>query len=200
MIKNIVFDFGGVLIDWNPRYLYNQLFENKDDMEYFLSEVCNDYWNLQQDAGRPINEATKLLVLQHPQYEEMIRAYYGRWEEMLNGQIKENVDILYKIDKTKYNIYGLTNWSGETFPIAYSKYPFFKEFKGIVVSGDEKMIKPNKDIFYLLLIRYGLKAEDSLFIDDNINNVKTAKDIGFHTLHYSATVNLEQQFKNLGIL
>ena len=200
-IENIVFDFGGVLLDWNPRYLYEKLFNDKEQMEYFLTNVCTDSWNVQQDAGRSLVEATKLLQQQFPEYELMIQRFYDDWEIMLKGEIRENSVLINQLKKKKkYRLFGLTNWSGETFPIALEKYMFLHEFEGIVVSGDEKMIKPDKEIYLLLLNRYNLKAEKSIFIDDNINNIKTAHELGFHTIHLNSNLNLEHRLKELGIL
>jgi 2-haloacid dehalogenase len=199
-IKNIVFDFGGVLVDWNPRYLYKDLFSDPKEMEEFLGTVCTDSWNVQQDAGRSLAEGTKILLDQFPEHDEMIRQFYDGWEVMLRDEIPENTKLLSQFDKQKYRLFGLTNWSGETFPIALDRFEFFKEFEGIVVSGDEKMIKPDEAIFLLLLERYALNAEDSIFIDDNFNNIIAAKTLGFHTIHYTAEFSLEDRFKELGIL
>jgi 2-haloacid dehalogenase len=198
-IKNIIFDFGGVLVDWNPRYLYKDLFEDKSQMEYFLVNVCNESWNQQQDAGRSIAEGNAILQKQFPEYKEMIQLFYEKHDVMLKSEIAENVNLLYRL-KEKYRVFGLTNWSGETFPIALKKFPFFKEFEGIVVSGDEKIIKPDKELFYILLDRYKLKAMDSVFIDDNIKNIESAKDIGFHTIHFSNGVNLADEFNKMNVL
>lgn len=199
-IKNIVFDFGGVLVDWNPRYLYKDLFSDPQEMEEFLATVCTDSWNVQQDAGRSLVEGTKLLQDQFPDHTEMIQQFYDGWEVMLKDEIPENTQLLHRFDKQKYRLFGLTNWSGETFPIALKRFGFFKEFEGIVVSGDEKMIKPDKDIFLLLLERYALNAADSIFIDDNLNNINAAIGLGFHTIHYTPKFSLEDRFKELGIL
>jgi len=199
-IKNIVFDFGGVLVDWNPRYLFKEIFNNDEKMEYFLRNICTESWNIQQDAGRSIAEGTKLLQKQFPEEREMIQKFYDGWEVMLKDEIHENTRLLDKFDREKYRLFGLTNWSGETFPLALDRFDFFKEFEGIVVSGDEKMIKPYDEIYLLLLARYKIKAEDSIFIDDNLNNIKAAINLGFHTIHYTEKINLEDQFIQLGIL
>ena len=199
-IENIVFDFGGVLLDWNPRYLYEKLFNDKEQMESFLSNICNESWNVQQDAGRPLAEATLILQKQFPEYELMIQRFYDDWEIMLKGEISENTVLIDQLKNKKYKLFGLTNWSGETFPIALGKYMFLHEFEGIVVSGDEKLVKPDKEIYFVLLNRYNLEAENSIFIDDNINNIKTANEIGFHTIHLNDKLNLEHHFKQLGIL
>lgn len=199
MIKNIVFDFGGVLVDWNPRYLYKDIFKNDDAMEHFLANICTDEWNVQQDKGRLLSEGTQLLLDQFPQHHEMIKLFYYKWEVMLKGPIQENVNVLHKL-KGNYKLLGLTNWSAETFPIALERFSFFKLFDGIVVSGEEKLIKPDKAIFNLLLNRYTIKAIESIFIDDNINNIKAADALGFQTIHIHNKMNLETELIKRKIL
>lgn len=199
-IKNIIFDFGGVLVDWNPRYLFKDIFNDDEKMEHFLGNICTDSWNVQQDAGRTLADGTKILQEQFPEESEMIQQFYDGWEVMLKDQIPENTKLLSQFDREKFRLWGLTNWSGETFPIALERFDFFKEFEGIVVSGDEKMIKPNEDIYLLLLERYSLKAEESIFIDDNYNNIVAANKLGFQTIHFTANVNLEKRLQELGLL
>ena len=198
-IDAIVFDFGGVLIDWNPRYVFRQLFEDEEKMEWFLSNVCTDEWNVQQDKGRLLHEGTALLKSSHPDHHELIEAYYGRWEEMLKGEISETVEILHELKKN-YKVYGLTNWSAQTFPIAKARFPFLQVFDGIVVSGEEKIIKPDPAIFHLLTDRYGLKPEHSLFIDDNIKNVAAARELHFEAIRFTTAGELRIQLRDLKIL
>ena len=198
-IKNVIFDFGGVLIDWNPEYLFRKEFANESDMNWFLENICTPEWNIQQDAGRPLAEATEILQIEHPEHKEMIELYYGRWEEMLGGIIEDNVRVL-DLLKEKYPLYGLTNWSAETIPIAYSRYDFFNYLEGIVVSGDEKLIKPDPKLYQVLLDRYRLKANESLFIDDNFHNIETARQMGFHTIHFTDNMDLEKVVKEMGVL
>ena len=178
-IKNIVFDFGGVLMDWNPRYLYRSYFKDEEEMEYFLTHVCDNDWNREQDRGRPFAEGIRLLVEQYPRYEEAIRLYGQRWGEMLKGEIPEGVALLRRVKAAGYRVYGLTNWSAETMPIAYERYGFLRLLDGVVVSGEEKVIKPAPRIYRILLDRYGLKAEESVFIDDSPANVEAARQLGF---------------------
>ena len=198
-LQNIIFDFGGVLIDWNPKYLYENVFDTEEEMNYFLENVCRYDWNVFQDAGRPVSEATMLLQEKHPEYSEQISYYYGRWEEMLGGTIDENVKLIKPLKK-RYKLFGLTNWSAETLPIAIDRYSFFKDLDGIVVSGDEKIVKPDPKIYEVLLSRYNLDAESSLFIDDNADNIETANKMGFKTVHFTDKVNLEHLFKSEKII
>lgn len=199
-IKNIIFDFGGVLMDWNPRYYFRTHFNDDEKMEYFLTQVAHNEWNAEQDRGRTLKEGTEFLVAQHPEWEAEIRAYYDNWTTMLRADIPQNVEVLRKLEHTDYQLFGLTNWSNETFPYALENYDFFKIFDGkIVVSGDEKLIKPDPKIWELLLSRYNILAEESVFIDDNEANIAAAKALGFHTVHIKPETDLESELKKLGV-
>ncbi len=200
MKKTIIFDFGGVLINWDPRHLYRKMFEDEAEMEWFLANVCTMDWNLRQDEGRPFAEAVKLLQNEHTTYSDHIQAYHTRWEEMLDGPIEDTVGILYELKEKGYTIYGLTNWSAETFPKALELFEFLHILDGIVVSGTEKLVKPNPAIFELLLQRYNLAAADCVFIDDNAANIKAAKAIGFTTIHFSTPEDLRKRLEQMEIL
>jgi 2-haloacid dehalogenase len=195
-IKNIVFDFGGVLVDWNPRYLYKDHFNDDDKMEAFLKNICTEEWNIEQDRGRLLSEATTELQNKFPEQSEAIALFYGNWKAMLKGEIPGTVALLHKLKK-KYKLYGLTNWSAETIEIAYKRFSFFNDFEGIVVSGVEKLIKPDPRIYQLLLNRYRIKAEDSLFIDDNIHNVNAAKELGFYAIHFENAAQMEAELSKV---
>ena len=199
--STIIFDLGAVLIDWNPRYLYNKIFSTESETEHFLQHICTADWNEEQDAGRALTEATELLVKAHPQYEAQIRAYYGRWKEMLGGVIPETVAILQELkDSQRYKLYALTNWSNETFPIALVSYPFLQWFDGIVVSGREKMRKPYASFYQLLLDRYEVNAKEALFIDDNLRNVTAAEACGIESIHFTSAAQLKQTLTEKAIL
>lgn len=195
-IENIIFDFGGVLVDWNPRHLYRDYFDNEQEMEYFLRHVCTEEWNLEQDRGRPLSEGTRLLQEKYPDFHSMIQLFYDKWEVMLKGDIPETVSLLYQL-KAKYKIYGLTNWSAETIPVAFARFPFFSEFDGIVVSGKEKLIKPDKQIFKVLIDRYNLLAENTVFIDDNEKNINAAREIGMNAIRFENPDQLEEELRLL---
>ncbi len=195
-ISALIFDLGGVLIDWNPAYLYSKIFSREEDMNYFLENICTMEWNEEQDAGRSINDGVAILIDKYPQYKYEIEAYYNRWTEMLGGCFDENVELLYRLKKIDHiQLYALTNWSAETFTIARNKYPFLGLFEGIVVSGFEKTKKPDKKIFDVLLDRYNLNPESSLFIDDNSRNIESASSLGIHTIHYSPSVDLVRKIE-----
>ncbi|WP_345954394.1 HAD family phosphatase [Mucilaginibacter sp. PAMB04168] len=201
MINTIIFDLGAVLIDWNPNHLYNKLIANEEERKHFLTHICSPDWNEEQDAGRSLAEGTAILVQQFPEHEENIRAFYGRWEEMLGGPIAGTVEIFKQLKGSgRYKLYALTNWSAETFEIALQHYDFLNWFDGIVVSGIEKIRKPNPDFYYTLLNRYHVKVEEALFIDDNLRNVKAAEELGIKSLHFQNAAQLEGWFKEQALL
>lgn len=200
LIKNIIFDFGGVVMDWDPRYFFKTYFNDDEKMEYFLENIAHNDWNAEQDRGRSLQEGTEIQVKNHPEWEKEIRAYYDHWTVMLKSDIPENVAVLRKLAKTNYHLFGLTNWSHETFPYALENYDFFELFDGkIVVSGTEKLIKPDPKIWQVLLERYQLNSEESVFIDDNAKNIEVAKELGFITVHVAKEKNLEKQLLDLGV-
>ena len=200
MIETIVFDLGGVLIDWNPRYVFRQIFETEEEIDWFLTEICDSDWNEEQDAGRPLKEATALKVLEFPQHRDAIQAYYGRWEEMLGGAIEGTVEIFRNLKSSgQYQILALTNWSHETFPVAQERFEFLQWFDGIVVSGVEKTRKPKKEIYNILLHRYKVTAEKSVFIDDNKRNIDAAVQLGINGILYENSHQLRSELQSMGI-
>jgi 2-haloacid dehalogenase len=193
-IDAVVFDLGGVLIDWNPRHLYRKLFDGDDlGMERFLTSVCTQPWNEQHDRGRSFSESIAELSTRHPSYEVMIRAYRARWPEMLNGPIDGSVEVLAELVQSGRRLFALTNWSAETFPIALERYEFLRWFDGIIVSGHEGIAKPDVEIFELLLDRFGLTAATTLFIDDTLVNVKAAHLLGLQVLHFLSAEGLREE-------
>ncbi len=200
-VETIIFDLGGVLIDWEPRRLYRKIFDDEKKMEKFLNEICTPEWNVQQDGGRTLKAATDLLVKKHPEFKTEIKAFYGRWEEMLGGPIQSTVDILeYLYKKQNYKLYALTNWSAETFPVALRDFYFLKYFKGILVSGDEKLIKPDPKIYKLILKRYKIKKSTAVFIDDSLKNVEGAEACGIKGIHFKPGGQLKKDLEALGVL
>lgn len=201
-IHTIVFDLGGVLINWNPEYLYRKIMPDAEERAHFLENICTKEWNEQQDAGRPLQEATELLVKEHPSYAEEIRAYYGRWPEMLAGAIEETVGILkHFIESKAYRVYALTNWSAETFPFAQERFEFLQWFEGVLVSGEENMKKPDPAIYRLLQDRYDIEPSHTLFIDDSRPNVEAAAGLGFHTIHFRCPQQLGLELRRkLGVV
>jgi len=200
-IKNVIFDLGGVLIDWNPEYVYLEVFKgDREKMKWFFDKICTMDWNENQDAGYPLQQATEERVKLFPEYEEWIRIYYGRWEEMLGKQIDGTVTILKQlIYNPNYKVVALTNWSAETFPIALERFDFLHWFEGIVVSGTEKMRKPFNEIYVLTLNRFNIEASQSLFIDDNARNIEAAKKMGINTIRFNNPTQLKSELKSLNI-
>lgn len=197
MIKNIIFDFGGVLLDWNPRYLYKSYFNNDEEMEHFLADICNGEWNIRQDAGRPFAEAVKELQAKFPEYAEAIQLYDDDWEKMLKCELPESIDLLKELKFMGYGIYGLTNWSAEKIGYAFANYSFFSLFDGIVVSGVEKVVKPDRKIYEILLERYSLKPGECVFIDDNQDNVDMAKVLGINAIRFDNIGNVKEHLETL---
>lgn len=200
-IEAIIFDLGGVLIDWNPDYVFDKLFADKEKKKFFFENICTSDWNEEQDAGRSLAEATSLLVNKFPEWTFYIEAYYGKWKEMLGGPIHETVSLFKALkDSGKYKIYALTNWSAETFPIALGLYEFLHWFDGRVVSGEERMRKPQEEFYRVLLDRYNLNPATTLFIDDNLRNVKAAEAIGIECIHFQSSEHLSKDLLALQLL
>ena len=201
MINTIIFDLGAVLIDWNPRYMYRTIFTDETEMERFLSEITTSDWNEEQDGGRPLHEGTAFLINKHPEHEENIRAFYGRWDEMLGEAFHDVVEIFRELKESgKYRIYALTNWSAETFPVALERFEFLSWFDGIVVSGTEKMRKPTPEFYHILLDRYQIQADEALFIDDNHRNILAAEKIGIPSIHFTSAEQLKEELNDRDIL
>ena len=197
----VIFDLGGVLIDWNPRYLYRTIFDDEKKMNDFFTDVCTSDWNEEQDGGRSLKDATDELVGRFPGHEENIRAYYGRWEEMLRGPIEGTVEVLKELrDKSDAKLYALTNWSAETFPIALDRFDFLHWFHGRLVSGEEKLRKPFREIYELLIRKFNIDPSAAIYIDDNQRNLTAPKDLGMETIHYVSPEQLREDLVKLGVL
>ena len=200
-IDTIIFDLGGVLIDWNPEYVYLDVFNgDREKMKWFFDNICTHDWNENQDAGYPLAKATEERVALFPEHEELIRMYYGRWVDMLGEAISDTVEILDQlISKKQHKIVALTNWSHETFPIALERFEFLHWFEGIVVSGEEKTRKPFKEIYETTLNRFNIKADQSIFIDDNLRNIEAANTLGINGVHFKSSKLLIDQLKTYNI-
>jgi 2-haloacid dehalogenase len=198
-IDAVVFDFGAVLLEWNPRYLYREMFEDADRVEWFLSEVCPPEWNVEQDRGRTIDEAEVEAIRRHPEMAHEIRAFYGRFQEMIPHAIDESVGALKSLKASGYPVYGLTNFSAETLPPTRERFEFFSLFDGIVVSGEEKVIKPDPEIYRRLIDRYNLTPERTAFIDDSPRNVAAAEAFGIHAHRFEAGPEMLTWARGLGL-
>lgn len=200
-ITTVIFDLGGVLIDWNPAYVFDKLIEDEEKRKYFFENICTADWNEEQDAGRTIKEANEILIAKHPEWKEHIEAYYGRWKEMLGGPIQETVEIFKQLkDTSKFKFYALTNWSAELFPVALELYDFLHWFDGRLVSGEEKMRKPFPEFFQLLLDRFNIKREEAIFIDDNLRNAEAAEKFGLKTIRFQSPEQLKMELQALRLL
>ncbi len=198
-INTVIFDLGGVLVDWNPRYLYRKIFNEEERMEYFLKHICTSDWNEEQDAGRSLKMATETLVAKHPEWENEIRIFYGRWTEMLGGLFDGTVDILHRLKVADYKVYALTNWSAETFPEALKRYDFLNWFEHILVSGKEGVRKPDPRIYEMMLDRFDIHPAMAVFIDDNHRNVLAARQSGIPTIHFQSPEKLEKDLQSMGL-
>jgi len=200
-IDTIIFDLGNVLIQWDPRHLFRKIFGSDEvAMEHFLSVVCTPEWNEEQDRGRLWKDAIAEAVARHPEHESNINAYFDRWSEMIPGEVEGTVKVLAQLRSLGLRLLALTNWSAETFHIAEARFPFLNWFEGIVVSGRERIIKPDPAIFKLIIERYHLSPEKTVFIDDNVRNVDAAEREGLHGIHFQNADELVARLQELGVL
>jgi 2-haloacid dehalogenase len=198
-VQAVVFDLGGVLIDWDPRRLFRTLIPDEAALDRFLSEVCTPQWNHEQDRGRPLAEATVELQRRHPEHADLIAAYYGRWEEMLGGPIHGTVEVLRALHADGLPVYALTNWSAELFPIALARYDFLSLFRGIVVSGEERLAKPEPEFFQILVDRFGVLPRRTVYVDDIAGHVEAARRIGFDALLFTSPDALRAELAARGL-
>lgn len=200
-ISAVVFDLGGVLVDWNPRHLYRKLFPGDEaGMEHFLANVCTPEWNEEQDAGRPFAEGIALLQERHPEHRELIAAYWERWDETCPGPIPGGPELLYEVKAAGQPVYALSNWSAETFPRVADRFPFLEVFDGLVISGRVGVKKPDPAIYRHLLEAYALEPGETLFIDDSARNVDAANDLGLRGLHFESSAQLRRALVASGVL
>ncbi len=201
MITTILFDLGGVLIGWSPIIPYLKAFDgDREKAQWFLDNICTMDWNEEQDAGRTLAEATRVKIAEYPEYEDLIKLYYGEWETMLTGAIEGTVEIFRELKESKkYRIYAITNWSAETFPVAQARYDFLQWFEGISVSGELKMRKPFPEIYQYTLEKYNITPSEAVFIDDNLRNVEAARNLGIHAIHFQNPEQLRVSLSNLGV-
>ncbi|MFB3304045.1 HAD family hydrolase [Pseudomonas sp. AMR01] len=203
-IRAVVFDFGGVLFDWNPQHLYRKLIADDHERQWFLDNICTQAWNTEQDAGRTLAEGTLSLIEQFPHHERLIQAYYDRWHEMLRGPLPDGVAILKALHAANMPLFGLTNWSAETFPYARAHYPFLQHFRDIVVSGEVKLIKPDPAIYHASLAQVrahlpDIQAGEVVFIDDVAGNIDAAVALGWQGIHHVSAERTAARLRELGV-
>ena len=196
----VVFDLGGVLIDWNPRHLYRRLIPDEAELERFVRDVVSPEWNLEHDRGRSFDEGIALLTAAHPEQAELIAAFRDRWPEMLGGPIEPTVRVLDELRTAGVRLLALTNWSAETYPIGQARFPFLAWFEAVIVSGEERIVKPDPAIFRILAERHGLTPERTVFIDDLAANVAAAAALGFRAVRFSDAPALRADLVRFGVL
>jgi 2-haloacid dehalogenase len=197
--KIVVFDLGGVLIDWNPRYLYRTVFTTEAEVEDFLAQVALHEWNLELDRGRAWAETAPELKTRFPHFAEALDAFHDRWPETLGGSIDGTVAILAALDEAGVPLYALTNWSAETFHHARERFAFLDRFRDILVSGVERLVKPDPEIYRRLAARNGFALEDAVFIDDNAANVAGARAVGMQAIRFTSPGELAAELRGLGV-
>lgn len=199
MIDTVIFDIGNVLIPWEPKWLFRQYLASDDEIDRFLTEVDFHAWNAEQDAGRPFREAVATHGARFPHYRHLLEAYAQRWEETLGPPIAGSVALIQHCKSQGYRVLALTNWSHETFPRACEMYPFLGEFEGIVVSGRERVIKPQREIYAVLCQRYGVVPSKAIFIDDSLKNVEAARAFGMSAVLFTEASNTRAELQRLGL-
>lgn len=198
---NIVFDLGNVLLRWDPRFLYRQLFAGDEErMEWFLANICTNEWNIEQDKGRTFEEAVHELAGRHPDHAPHIHAYHERWHETLPGALEGTVAILEELDERGVPLYAITNFNGPKFRETQRRFGFLNIFRDVVVSGEVGMLKPDRDIFELFLARNDLTAGSCLFIDDSRHNVEGSRAVGMDAIHFESPQQLRRDLARRGLL
>tara|TARA_B100002052_G_scaffold122724_1_gene112922 strand:+ start:131 stop:724 length:594 start_codon:yes stop_codon:yes gene_type:complete len=190
-----LFDLGGVFFDWDPNYFFKNVFDDDEERKYFLTEVCNDQWNFKQDAGRSIAEAELELLPKFPHYENEIKMYYKNHRKMIRGTFEESIKVLRQLKDKNYKCYVLSNWSAETFEGIPIDFPFMQLFDGLLISGEDKLIKPDQAIYELAKKRFNLDPEETVFIDDKLENIEAAQKMNFKTIHLINPKNIEMEIK-----
>ncbi len=199
-IKAIIFDYGNVLLEWNPRFVYRSYFNAEIEMEHFLQEVHFMEWNVQQDRGRAFAEGVAVLSNEYPQYADLIKTYHDHWQDSIGNVHWETIEVMKQLKDAGYSLYGLSNWSAETFPYAREKYDFFDLLDDMVISGTVGFVKPEPEIYRILLEKIGQPAQACLFIDDALPNIEQAQKMGFTAIHYRSAEQLRLELQDLKVL
>ncbi len=188
-----LFDLGGIFFDWDPKFFYKSIFNSENELNFFLNEVCNDDWNLLHDSGVSIADGEKEYIAKYPKYKDQIKMFFPNHRKMIKGTFKSSIDQLALLKSKNYLCYVLSNWSAETFIGMKENYPFLDKFDGMIISGEHKMIKPNKNIYELAIKKFNLIPQETVFIDDKIENIQTAKSLGFKTIHLINPLKIKEE-------
>ena len=199
-IKAIIFDYGNVLLEWNPRLVYRRYFNDEETMEQFLNEVNFMEWNAQQDKGRRFAEGVAVLSQQFPQHARLIQSYHDQWRDSIGEAYWDTVEILKQLKQAGYPLYGLSNWSAETFSLVRAKYDFFDLLDDMVISGEVGFVKPEPEIYQIMLDKIGKPAEECLFIDDSLPNIQQAEKLGFVGIHFQSAEQLRSELRKYRLL
>jgi len=191
-----LFDLGGVFFDWNPKYFFKSIFSSNEELNYFLTHVCNNEWNIKQDAGKLIKDAENDLIRKFPQYSKEIKMYYSNHRKMIQGTFQSSIDQFLELKARDYLCYILSNWSAETFKGMEEDYPFLKNFDGKIISGEVKLVKPDKSIYELAIYRFNLEPAETIFVDDKLENIQTAKSLNFKTIHLINPNRIKEEINN----
>ena len=196
----IIFDFGGVLADWNPYYLYRKVMKSDEEIHLFLEEINFKYWNLRFDGGYPFAEGIEEMCAEHPQRAELIRRFHTHWVDSLGELLNDTVEMVRRLKNAGYALYGLSNWSTETFNQIKDRFVFLDYLEDYVLSGQVKIVKPSPEIFNILLERIGRPAAECLFIDDSPVNIKAAQDLGLQTILFQSCEQMTQELNQMGVV
>ncbi len=188
-----LFDLGGVFFDWDPKNYYQNYFSSKDEMDFFLKNICTDEWNIQQDRGRLIKDAEQELITIFPQYTKAIRMYYANHRNMIKTTFQGSIELLLDLKSKNFLCYVLSNWSAETFVGMKDDYPFLNKFDGLLISGEVKLIKPEIAIYELAISRFNLIPEETVFVDDKKENIEVAKKLNFITVHLTDPIKIKDE-------
>ncbi len=199
MRDTVIFDLGGVLIDWNPRHLFRKLFDDEQAMEHFLRHVCTPEWHLQHDAGKPFAETRDELKQRYPEHAALIDAFGDRHDEMFPGAITGTVALLERLAAAGVPLYAITNFPAQTYPVAQQRFAFLNLFRDVAVSGYERLVKPDPELFRILLRRNNIAPSQAVFIDDSLRNVEAANALGLQGVHFTSPETLERELRSLGI-
>ncbi|MBR0109385.1 MAG: HAD family phosphatase [Bacteroidales bacterium] len=199
-VTTIIFDFGAVLVDWNPHRMLDKYFGSVEKADWFIKNVCTSEWNAEMDGGKPFAQGIAERSAIYPEYAADIQAYYDRWIEMIGGEIPGMREVVAELKAKGYKLYGLTNWSAETFCLVRNEFPVFGLLDGMLVSGEEHLLKPSPEIFQRLVDRFGLTPSECLFIDDNAANVEGSIAFGIPAVRFFGVDSLREDLRERGII